>query len=601
MLPVSDAYRSLVYSTTHARQFIPRVIMKMLDMSAYADYTYSASSEAYYSRLDQLNDDIHIGDSYYRTLEHNNFALDGLAQLLPDDVLPSGQLGWISGNLSDANGEFEDEWILCEYAAPITTPGKTIFFDENVSAHPVDIDLYYYHDDTLLATEQLRGIDDYFVSTYVGCTGYNKVLIKILKMSQPFSRVRILEDVPGLAINYIENDVISMTFVRSADIFMEELVSGELDLTVKNEDKVLDILNDAGKEQYLRKRQPMEVHLTMVFPNGAKEDVFLGILYLHSWGTNSSTLSATFTARDSLDKLTGEYYKGTYSSVIRSYYSLAEEVLQDAGITNYAIDPVLLNFYTHGILPVVSHKEALRLIAQATCSVVLPMRDGGVQIRYVGVPESWPQQVDSIDFSVLFDEPEVILREPIRKVSVHKHTYAVAAATSEVYKGTHTINGTETVTIKLNRMTHNCTATVSQGATLDTADFYARVAKLTITTEEEMDVTITITGYAIEDNVSEVSIDGLVDADFIPDATEISIDNPLITVAGVANHVMEYTAFWKKRRYQYDIAWRGNPAVELLDPVQIHDVFNKNNVAILTEQKLSIADGVLSATSKAHY
>lgn len=72
------------------------------------------------------------------------------------------------------------------------------------------------------------------------------------------------------------------------------------------------------------------------------------------------------------------------------------------------------------------------------------------------------------------------------------------------------------------------------------------------------------------------------------------VSNPLV-VDGDA--VAQWILSWVKRRTSYDVSFRGNPALDLLDTVQINDVYGVNGLAVLTKLDLSY-DGGLSCDAE---
>ena len=83
-----------------------------------------------------------------------------------------------------------------------------------------------------------------------------------------------------------------------------------------------------------------------------------------------------------------EFIKGLYSAAGKSYYTLAEEILADAGIKNYYIDPRLKKLYTRNPMPRVKHKEALQIIANACRCTLSQTRFGDIQIKSNFMPEA---------------------------------------------------------------------------------------------------------------------------------------------------------------------------------------------------------------------
>ena len=82
-----------------------------------------------------------------------------------------------------------------------------------------------------------------------------------------------------------------------------------------------------------------------------------------------------------MDYMSGEYYKGDYYEQGRSLYDLAVDVLVDAGVSSYLIDPALQSIKTRNPLPVESHVNCLQLIANAGRAILYEDRDGRICIK----------------------------------------------------------------------------------------------------------------------------------------------------------------------------------------------------------------------------
>lgn len=387
MIPTSARYKMFVYTKTYARHFSPSVLLKIIDPLARKLGHYSTTSEAFYTNLDQLIDDVTAGTFDYGTLEDFFFLLDGTKRIMPDGDLRVGQYAWPSEQMSNAVGVFEPELkLVCSYEAPVTTIGRTFFFDTNCDSVPKDFILDYYRTGVLIDSETILNNSSYRVISSKGVTSYDTMEMRIQSTTRPYRRVHLTEDIPGVYMEYKDGQVVSIVVNQSIDVFSKEVMSGEVDFVIENASKNLDILNGGGLERFLKRRQPVEIQLIMVYPDDTTESVLVGNFKLVDWKSQKGTLTASFTARDELDTLAqGEYTKGTYSTTPRSLYTLAEEVLIDAGIAMYEIDARLQDIFTSAPLPTAPHKELLRLIAQAGRSILLPTALGGIKIQYVDV------------------------------------------------------------------------------------------------------------------------------------------------------------------------------------------------------------------------
>lgn len=389
MVPTSGNYKKFVYNKApyelDARHFIPQAFIKIIDVAARDVCSYAASSTAFYNEFDELIDDNTEHAHAWGTLEDFQFLLNGTVQLMPDSIVDimKQQNGFVSEEMSDAQGNI-NVTLTCSYTQQVSTVGRTLFFDPSYDAVPSDISIKYYRTGTEISSVTITDNTAYLVTSKVGVQRYDKVVITFSKMSRPYRRVHLIEDIPGVYVTYADKDIVSLNVTQSVDIFSEELTVGEIDLTIQNITKQLDILNAKGLEHYLQRRQPIEIKLNLVFPDDSVESILVAHWELSTWKSNKGALDATFTIHDPIDKLTaGEYIKGVLPSSFVSFYDLAKDVLDDAGVKKYTIDSELHNVYTKACLPIAEHKELLRMIAQATQAVVIPEADGSIHVKYI--------------------------------------------------------------------------------------------------------------------------------------------------------------------------------------------------------------------------
>lgn len=78
------------------------------------------------------------------------------------------------------------------------------------------------------------------------------------------------------------------------------------------------------------------------------------------------------------------------------------------------------------------------------------------------------------------------------------------------------------------------------------------------------------------------------------DERKLSISNPLV----ISNETAEWILRMSKYRIEYDISERGNPARELVDVVNISDIYGENRNGIVVQQRFKAGQG-LSGTLKA--
>lgn len=383
MLTTSQRYGDFVYSMTEARYFTPKLYLKIIDTAARQTCTYTASGQAEYSQITQLFDDTLKSDNRWGTLEDFSFLLNGSKYIMPD-YGPTDEVGCVFEQLSDEDGVFTTPLELtCQYTNLVSTYGRTLFFDNHSDSVPKDFDIEYQKGGETVHVEEVRDNESYISITETP-EKYNKLIITIYSTSKPYRRVRIIEDLPGILITFLNDSVVSISYVQTSDILSEQLETSELDIVVENVAKLMNILNPDGLETYMRKKQPIDYYLTQVFPDDSEEDILVGKFFLSSWNTPKGTIVSSFVARDVLDLYaTKEYIKGAFTGVPTSFYDLAVAVFADASITKYLIDDQLQSIFTTACLPIAAHKELIRMIAQASQSVVSILNDGTIYLRCI--------------------------------------------------------------------------------------------------------------------------------------------------------------------------------------------------------------------------
>ena len=69
------------------------------------------------------------------------------------------------------------------------------------------------------------------------------------------------------------------------------------------------------------------------------------------------------------------------------------------------------------------------------------------------------------------------------------------------------------------------------------------------------------------------------------------VSNACVTAA-MGNQVAAWILGWIQRRVSYEVTVRGNPAVDLLDTVQVNDVYGVNGDAVVTQLDYSYDGGL---------
>lgn len=161
----------------------------------------------------------------------------------------------------------------------------------------------------------------------------------------------------------------------------------DFSVTLKNYDHYFNVDNPKSAINYLETGQEMDIMYGYQLPDSDEIEWIQGNHLLCSeWESDDNT--AIIRCQDIFRNMDSEYNKGLYSTKGKSYYSLAEEILADAGVKKYYIDQRLKKLYTHNPIPRVKHKEALQIIANACRCTLSQSRFGDIQIKSNFMPEA---------------------------------------------------------------------------------------------------------------------------------------------------------------------------------------------------------------------
>jgi hypothetical protein len=315
-----------------------------------------------------------------------------------------------------------------------------------------------------------------------------------------------------------------------------------------------------------------------------QEWVPLGTFWSLDWDSPDDTLEAIVTARDRLELLRKSTYQTSEVLTDKTLYELAELVLQDAGLTSaeYSIDASLAAItvpYTW--FNAMSHREALRRIAEAGLAVVYMDRDGILAITTFAMVD-----VGS-DLEITDDEYFSPLQNPSRQeevanqIIVSTQPLKPATAAEEVYRCNEAItipaSSSKTVTAY-----YNSPPVIDAAAYLDTPPtgvsitdetYYGWGASVKIqnTNGSDQQATLVIDGKPLtvqnkerataQDNTS-ITENGSLRYEFPA--------NPLIQTLDQAQAIADtLLASVKDPRRDIEVDWRGNPALLLGDQITV--------------------------------
>ena len=377
MQKVSKEYKESMKSSLRERAFI-MLTFGLVNQEAQAKASIDEGAFAYFSNKSNVFGE-RSDDTIYATLEENFTRVDGSMFFLPRPK--TGGSYYDTGIVS----EKLVSQAACELTISLNTiamdfKGLTVNFGEN---YPVDFDIVSSTGQTI----EFRDNDKSIWSTEEVLENTTYIRMVFYTMKNPQSRLRIYSIMFGYGLVYYNDSVLNSSLNSYVSPVGADVPQIDFSVTLKNYDHYFNVDNPRSAINYLETGQEMDIMYGYQLPGSDKVEWIQGNHLLCSeWESDDNT--ATIRCQDIFRNMDTEFIKGLYSSTGKSYYDLAVEILTDAGVKDYYIDPRLKKLYTKNPMPRVKHKEALQIIANACRCVLTQTRFGAIQIKSNFMPDA---------------------------------------------------------------------------------------------------------------------------------------------------------------------------------------------------------------------
>ena len=372
MQAASSAYKELMRRKWRNPLSHLRITIGMINQPAQASAFIPEPDEyTYYSDLVKPMDNYQVKE-LYAACDQDYTTVDGSMYFLPrgQESVVLNQ-GIVTENIL---GTVEIHFPL-EY----DVKGLTIEFGK---AYPVDFTIVS-DNHTVTVTGNSDG--HYVTEDIFEAATFLKFIPTTMVNGQ--SRLRINQITMGIGVYFDSKKILSATKKESISPISEELPSIDFDATVNNQDRAYDIENEESSVNFLEIGQSIEAVYGQALDNGSIEWIPGVTLFLKKWSADDDEMS--FSASDRFDSMDGTYYRGNYHKDGISLYDCADDVLQDAGVDSrdYWLDPYLKEVMIVNPIPVVAHKEALQLIANAGRCILYQDRTGKIYLKSSFLPD----------------------------------------------------------------------------------------------------------------------------------------------------------------------------------------------------------------------
>lgn len=610
--PVTQDFLSQIRADE--RRVYGRVTITYAEFFLDKSIQVSANEQANVSYPEQVADGITEAAFKYAALD-GSWVLGENYALAPGPGDFQYQMGWWGSQLADVNGNFAIPYptlTVTFFERPVHS--LKVVGDARRGEYPVDFEIRLYDtNNTLLYTESAAGNTLIsWAKDIVPVTQVTKAVLEVRKWSHPGRQVKILEFFTSIQETY-ESDIILIHLLEEREISQGSLPIGNIsanEITVRldNSSHKFDPGNTASPLYGLLKPNRLIRTWLGVDTAVGREWVPLGVFWSGDWNIPETGVYAETTGRDILEHLRKSNYATSTVQQNKTLYDLAIAVLQDAGLKpeEYWVDTELQQYIVpYAYFEPMSHREALRLIAEACLGQVYADRNGVVRIEGPSFLTSKTISVLTLTTDDYFrkDNP-VKWSEIANYIEVETQPLRPVATAQEVYRSNTAIivpaSGQVTLTVYYNETP--CIEAVASlvGATntiISKATYYAWGANLTLSNSGTVAENITVVinakplqvmnkEKAIAQDSTSITDNGLIRYTFPA--------NPLVQTLSMAQTIADkLLASFKNPRRDVEMEWRGNPALLLADRITVVDKLEQNDYFV-TRQELEYA-GALRA------
>ena len=371
MQACSQAYKAEMKKEYRNHSYM-RVTIGLINQEAQASaFVPDPTNYAYYSNLKWPLDNYSVSE-LYATCDEDYSTVNGSMYFLPrhrQDVVLNA--GIVTEELTGS--------IQIRFPIQYDIKGLTIDFGK---AYPVDFTIESDNN-----TVEIIGNDDgHFVTEEIfNAATFLRFTPSVMVNGR--SRFRIHQLTMGIGIYFDNKKIRSASKKEHISPISEELPTIDFNLTVENKDRAYDVENSESTVNFLEPGQEILVLYGQELDDGTVEWLPGATVSLKEWSADDEEMS--FSASDRFDGMNATYHKGLYRESGISLYDLATDVFDDAGVDHrtYWLDPYLKDVLVKNPMPVVTHKEALQIIANAGRCILYQDRNGDIFLKSSFIPD----------------------------------------------------------------------------------------------------------------------------------------------------------------------------------------------------------------------
>lgn len=431
MQTVSQAWKDEQERKIITAESLVEISLNVGDPDAQADAVTSDNGHVDYSNVGQISDSVEKNPVKYATLESNIWLLDGSFAILPNNA-PYGNNGYIGNELSGDDGSYTIIPTITVSFSEVfenVIPGISITWAESYNEWADTFRVKAYNGDEIVAQKTIEGNDSLSSFVELDIENYDKITIEVLKWSLPHRRARIKELILGIVQTFTRAEIMNFSHKMTVDPLSASLPKSEIVFEVKNLNGEYNPDNPQGSAKYLLERQIITARYGYKLPDGI-EWINAGTFFMSEWETPQNGITATFTARDSLEYM-GDTYSGPSSGTL---IEIAIAALEQAGLptlsdgsNRWVLSETLSSISAQPGADLSGNNimEVLQYVANAGCCIFYQDRNGVLHIE--------PLSDGTTDYEInrfnSYSNSEMSLTKQLKAIDVNNGQYVLTVGT----------------------------------------------------------------------------------------------------------------------------------------------------------------------------
>ena len=426
MINVSQAYKDACESNNRQSYVIAKY--GAYNKNAKGQISSVVSNSQEFSNIYKTYNEIKTTNFNYISCEPDRVKLNNSFYFINDKTKSNTNenIAYWSEDLSSSVGAINNK-ITFTLSEKILFTDITLYFQEVCKAFRVN----YYNDNVLVATRNVTNNNNLVVTTK-GTTTYseniyfNKLEIEFLETLLPNRYVKLNEIDFGILQTFTDKQIVDYDIIDELSIDSSELSSNSLNLIIDDTNGEYNVLNPNNKLKVLQEQQELTLYHYLKVGNRYQE-IPLGTFYLKEFKVSKYGLEME--AYDDIYFMNDIYY-GSKFYRNEEVTNILKDLFNYFDYTNYEIDEELQGIKLSGYIPNVEFREALRLIAEASGSVINKTRYGKTYIFKTYDP-----------ISKTFTRKLIDKENPVRNlfnniITILEYNYSNVIENQEIFNGT---------------------------------------------------------------------------------------------------------------------------------------------------------------------